>query len=175
MGMEKTMDAGPILLQEPFDLEYSETAGSLHDKIAAQAATLLASGIRKIQAGTLQPTFQDEALATYCGKLTKEDARLSWHDSAVDIDRQVRAMNPYPGAFTEYQGQRVKVFGGQIVDALNDPNESGTVLRVGESGIVVAGGDGAYAITELQMAGKKRLPVDVFLRGQDVCVGDRFE
>ena len=120
----------------------------------------------------LPPEPQPTEGVTYAHKIEKAEALIDWSKSAAELDRHIRAFNPFPGAQAVFGGQTVKVWKASPVDR---QGESGTVLAVDRSGVVIACGDGALAVTELQKAGGKRLPVHQFLAGHLLQVGDRFD
>ena len=168
MQMDAGLDTGAMLLAQRVPIAADDTAQTLHDKLAVTGAQLI---VRALD-GAPEPVAQDVTLATYAAKISKSEARIDWARSAVDIDRQIRAFNPAPGAHTALQGQRVKVWRAAPVAGHGAP---GTVLHAGADGVVVATGAGALCLLELQRAGGKRLPAQAFLAGTPVAPGARFD
>ena len=168
MQMDAGLDTGAMLLTQPVPIADDDTAQTLHDKLAVAGAQLI---VRTLD-GAPQPVAQNPAQATYAAKISKTEARIDWTRPAVDIDRQIRAFNPAPGAHTALQGQLVKIWRAARVAGHGAP---GTVLHAGADGVVVAAGVGALCLLELQRAGGKRLPIQVFLAGTPVAPGVRFD
>jgi methionyl-tRNA formyltransferase len=168
MQMEAGLDTGPVLLSEALDIDARDTASSLHDKLAAQGARLIVDAIGRLP---LPAVVQDASGVTYAAKLDKGEAPLDWRRSAEELDRQVRAFNPFPGTTAVLDGAALKIWQAFPAEGSGVP---GTVLAADKQGIVVACGSGALRLTELQKAGGKRLPVAQFLAGNDVAVGTSF-
>jgi len=172
MQMDAGLDTGPVLLREELPILPQDTAGILHDKLAALGARLVVTALDGLARGTLRPTPQPRDGATYAPKLENHEALIDWQRSAAEIDRQVRAFNPSPGATTGFRGAGLKVWRARPVPGRGLP---GTVLAVEPGAVVVACGDGALALEELQRAGSKRLPAAEFLRGFPLAPGERFK
>lgn len=176
MQMDEGLDTGPILVQEAFDLHRHETGGSLHDRLGEQAPGLLMRAVAEFQSGTLQPTPQDSALSTYAPKLSRENGRIDWTLSAVEIDRQIRAFTPWPGAFTaiDQGGQSVvlKIHRSALARKLR--GAPGTVLKADRRGILVAAGEGGILLLQVQAPGGKRLAACQYLLGRPLPVGSRL-
>ncbi len=168
MQMDVGLDTGAMLLAQPVRIADEDTAQTLHDKLAATGAQLIVRTLKE----SPPPVPQDAAMATYAAKIIKSEARIDWMRSAVDIDRQIRAFNPVPGAHTTLQGQLVKVWRATPVAGHGTP---GTVLRAEADGVVVAASDGALRLLELQRAGGKRLPAQVYLARTPMAPGMRFD
>ena len=168
MQMEAGLDTGPVLLSEALDIDARDTASSLHDKLAVQGARLIVDAIGRLP---LPAVVQDVSGVTYAAKLDKGEAPLDWRRSAEELDRQVRAFNPFPGTTAVLDGAALKIWQAFPVEGNGVP---GTVLAADKQGIVVACGSGALRLTELQKAGGKRLPVAQFLAGNGVAVGTSF-
>jgi methionyl-tRNA formyltransferase len=173
MQMDAGLDTGPVLLREAVAIESDESAGTLHDKLATLGARLIVVVLDGIGRGELQALPQPAEGVTYAHKIDKAEAFVDWARSAAEIERQVRAFNPAPGAVARLRGADVKLWRARPLEGSNAP--PGTVLRVGREGIDVACGSGVVRITELQRAGGKRLPADAFLRGCAVVPGERFD
>lgn len=168
MQIVRKLDAGDMLHKEEYVIEASDTAGDLHDKLAALGAIGLTKVLAQIQAGTVRPEAQDEALATYAEKLEKSEAVIDWTQAATDLARKVRGLNAWPVAQTLYQGNVLRIW--QAVAADNDlspPMEPG-VVRCVDKYMEVATGNGFLRLLEVQLPGGKRMPVQAFLSAHDV-------
>lgn len=160
MQMEAGLDTGPVLLTSVVPIEESDTAGSLHDKLAPAGATAIVGALKNLD--NLAPCPQPEAGVTYAAKIRKEDAKLDWAQDSTSLASKVRAYNPVPGAWTLWNGEQLKIWQAVPVPGQGSP---GTVLESGADGLVVACGSGALKLTELQKAGGKRMPAAAFLAG----------
>jgi len=168
MQMDEGLDTGPILLQESLPIGPRETAGALHDKLARLGARLIVRALAERPA----PHAQDSSRATYAPRIGKGEAEIDWHRPAAEIERQVRAFNPSPGAST-----RLGTVGLKIWEARAEPLLSGTpgiICAAGAEGITVGCGAGALRVTQLQRAGGKRLPAEAFLGGFKLEPGTRL-
>jgi len=181
MRMEAGLDTGPVLLREAVAILPGDTAGTLHDKLAALGARLVVAALDGLARGTLTATPQPGAGVTYAAKLEKHEARIDWRRSAVEIERQVRAFNPFPGATTRVRGTEVKIWRAVATDgaathgaAADGAAGPGAVIAIDAGGITVGCGTGALRVEELQRAGGKRLAAREFLRGFPLAVGERF-
>ena len=166
MRMDAGLDTGPVLSRHPLPIADDDDAGSLHDKLAALGGDAIVAALK----GDLKATPQREEGATYARKIVREDAVLDWTRPARELDRVVRAMRPAPGATTTLDGERIKIWRAQVAGVSGAP---GTVLEAKET-IVVACGEGALAITQLQRAGGKPLSAGEFLRGRALSPGARL-
>jgi methionyl-tRNA formyltransferase len=172
MRMEEGLDSGPVYLMRPIPIAAEDTAGTVHDKLAALGARCIVEALPAIAEGTLEAVPQSEAGATYAQKIAKDEAAIDWRREAVEVDRQVRAFNPFPGAYSTLRDGPLKVWRATVVPG--SPAPPGTILRADAQGIVVACGNGALRATELQRAGGKRLAATDFLRGLPLAAGERF-
>jgi methionyl-tRNA formyltransferase len=175
MAMTAGLDCGPVFHVEETAIRDDETAGELHDRLAALGARALVGHLDRIVAGDLEPVLQDDALATYAPKIDKQDARIDWALPAAEVARRIRAYNPFPGAFG-FVGEdpaplRVKIWRAAAVAGSADP---GTVLQCDRDAILVACGEGAIRIDELQLPGKRRLSPEA-LGGQLDLLGKRLD
>lgn len=169
MRMDAGLDTGPMIAQERVRIGPDDDAQSLHDALAALGARMI---VRALASGPLpQGTPQPAAGITYAPKLEKRDAIVDWSHCAADIERRVRALRPAPGASTRVRGELLKIWRAETRAAHGAP---GTVLAAGEGGVLVACGEDALIITELQRAGGKRLPAGAFLRGFPVAPGEQM-
>ena len=179
MQMDKGLDTGAMLARSALPILASDTAGSLHDKLAQLGARDIVALLPRLAAGE-GPTAvagerQDDALATYARKIGKDDARLDWNRSAAELDRQIRAFNPFPGAHALLAGEPLKIWQARQADVDHPGGQPGAVLAVGREGLRVACGSGALDLTEVQKAGGKRLPIAAFLAGSAIKPGDRLD
>jgi methionyl-tRNA formyltransferase len=172
MQMETGLDTGPVLLRETLPILPRDTAGTLHDKLAALGAHLIVAALEGLARGALRPTPQPSDGVTYAAKLEKREAHIDWQQSAAELERQVRALDPAPGATARTRGTELKVWSAAPVEGHGPP---GTVLAVEAGGIVVACGHAALRLEALQRPGGRRLPAAEFLRGFPLAPGDRFE
>lgn len=173
MYMAEGLDTGDILLEERLRLRRRETGGSLHDRLGLLAPRALEAALQQLAFGTAPRTPQDNALATYAPKLTREHGFLRW-ESPGAVDRRVRAMNPWPGAYTTLPGpdaRKLKVFSVIQSRTPSAGAPAGTVLAAGPRGVLVAAGEHSVWLTEVQLEGKKRLRAAEFLRGTPVAAG----
>jgi methionyl-tRNA formyltransferase len=169
MQMEAGLDTGPVLLRGAFPIEASDTTATLHDRLAALGAGLVDEALGKLP---LPAEPQPAEGVTYAHKIEKAEALIDWSKTATELDRHIRAFNPFPGAQALFAGQTVKLWQAMPVDGAG---EAGAILALDRHRIVIACGQGALAVSELQKAGGKRLPVQQFLAGHPLKVGDRFE
>ena len=169
MQMEAGLDTGPVLLRGAFPIEASDTTATLHDRLAALGAGLVVEALGKLP---LPAEPQPAEGVTYAHKIEKAEALIDWSKTATELDRHIRAFNPFPGAQALFAGQTVKLWQAMPVDGAG---EAGAILALDRHRIVIACGQGALAVSELQKAGGKRLPVQQFLAGHPLKVGDRFE
>jgi len=165
MYMDERMDTGDIILQRSELIGGDDTSATLHDRLAKLGAELLVETVRLIAEGKALRSKQDEARATYAKKIVKEDGRIDWARSAVEIERQIRAFNPWPSAYTQLGGSTLKIWRARVVE--NAGGKPGEILP----DFVVATGQSGLRILELQPANGKRMTVDAFLRGHPVSPG----
>lgn len=174
MQMDASLDTGPVLLSEATPIDSSDTTGTLHDRLSAIGARLMLRALDDLEHGRAQPTTQPAAGVTYAHKIDKREAQLDWRKDAIELERQVRAFDPAPGASAMLGRIPMKVWKA-VVEPAGRPGEPGQVLGVDDGGVVVACGSRALRLLELQRAGGKRLPAREFLRGTPVVPGDRFD
>lgn len=172
MQMDEGLDTGPMLLRFPLPVTTADTAQRLHDKLAVLGAEAIVAALAQLRQGGLSAQNQDESLATYAAKLSKAEARLDWNRPAPELERAVRAYNPFPVAQTVFRGEVWRIWQAAAVNGHGQP---GTVLRADKSGVLVACGEGALLLQEVQKAGGRRLPLAQFLPGNPVAAGDRFD
>lgn len=172
MQMDAGLDTGPILARREEPIRPDDTRETLEERLARLGATLLVETLPPYLAGKLTPRPQPEESATYAAQLRKEDGRLDWSRPAVELDRRVRAFTPWPGAFTTWRGQRLRVLQAAPLPNWQDDARPGTVIALAD-GAAVATGRGALRLEEVQLAGKQRMDIATFLRGQREFVGSR--
>ena len=169
MQMDAGLDTGAMLAKTVVLILDVDTAASLHDTLAAAGARAIVEALEHYS--TLVPQAQDDSRATYAAKLSKEEARLDWNQPADVLARAVRAYNPAPGAWTLLDGAPLKIWAAQAVAGAGNPGE---VLRAEAEQLVVACGDGALALQEIQPAGSKRMSAAAFLAGRPLPPGTHF-
>lgn len=168
MQMDAGLDTGAMLLAEKMPIMATDTAQTLHDKLAALGGQLIIRALHEAP----PPVNQDAARATHAAKISKAEALIDWNQPAADIDRLVRAFNPAPGAVTSWHGQNLKIWRSTVIPATGA--EAGTVIHAEPEGIDVMTGAGALRLLELQRAGGKRLAPQAFLAGVALKPGERF-
>ena len=166
MQMEAGLDTGPVLLREATPIGAEETTAQLHDRLSAMGAGLIVQALRNLPA--LTPEVQADEGVTYAAKIEKAEAQIDWTLPSAEIDRKIRGLSPFPGAWTEIEGQRVKLLASRLAQGAGDP---GTVL---DDALTVACGDGAVELLRLQRAGKSAQDRETFLRGLPVPAGSRI-
>ncbi|MDB5769773.1 MAG: methionyl-tRNA formyltransferase [Burkholderia sp.] len=165
MQMEEGLDTGPMLSMERLPIAADETTGSLHDKLAELGGSMIVDALRKLQQGTLPATPQPETGTIYAAKISKEEAALDFSQSAETLARKIRAFNPFPGASASFDGVSIKLWRAEAVETTSGM-APGQVLAAGpQTGVIVACGEGALRLSELQKPGGKRLPAAEFLKG----------
>ncbi|WHI51220.1 methionyl-tRNA formyltransferase [Microbulbifer sp. MLAF003] len=168
MQMEAGLDTGPVIVERRCAIEQDETGGSLHDKLAELGGPALIEALTKMASGTAKPEIQDENQANYANKISKEEARLDWRRSAEELQRQIRAFNPFPVSWTTYLDkkgeQRLRIYSAALERGCHD-QAPGTILASDDEGILVACGREALRLQLLQLPGKKALPAAEILKG----------
>jgi len=171
MQMDAGLDTGAVLAQSRVPITPDDDAGTLHDKLAALGAEMIAATLADVQAGRARAVPQPQQGVTYASKLGKHETLLDWSRPAVELERAVRAFRPSPGAATSLDGAPLKVCRATVTCGRGAPGE---LLSSSDAGLVVAAGKGALAITELQRSGGRRLAAGEFLRGYRLAPGVRF-
>ena len=156
MQMEAGLDTGPVLLREAVSIGQSETTGALHDRLSDLGAQLIVQALKTLP--QLDAVPQPDAGVTYAAKIDKSEARVDWTAPAAEVDRRIRGLSPFPGAWCDVGGERVKLLGSKVVPGAGRPGE---VLE----GFTVACGTGAVAISHAQRPGKRAMPVQEVLKG----------
>lgn len=169
MQMDAGLDTGDMLLRYETEIGARETAGELYERLATAGAELLSETLRRLEKGDIVPERQDDAASCYASMLDKKLAQVDWRRTAREIDCLVRGLNPWPVALTTLHGERMKLYAAEPVQGSGAP---GTVLVSDpKSGLVVACGDGALRLTEIQVVGGKRMQAGDYLRGHAVPAG----
>ncbi len=175
MLMDEGMDTGPMLLQRELELAADETAGSLHDRLAPLGSLALCEALEGYLAGTLHPVAQPGEGVTLAPMLAKEDGRVSFGSPAPEVDAWIRGMDPWPGAFTSLDGDRLKLFASTMVGApRGSVGQPGEVLSVDSRGLQIACGVGALFVRELQLPGRRRISAPALCAGRPIPAGTRL-
>lgn len=167
MQMDKGLDTGAMLSRHPLAIAPDDTAGSLHDKLAALGASAIVGLLPRL--AEIRAASQDDNLATYAAKIGKEEARIDWTLPATALDRRIRAFNPFPGAVAHFQDEPLKIWSARPVAGSGQPGEILSILP-----LCVACGDGALEVLEIQKAGGKRLAAAAYVAGNALAVGQRM-
>ena len=169
MQMDAGLDTGAVVSTHRYAIKNTDTATDVHDALAVLGAQAIVADLQQLQqTGGLNATPQPPAGITYAQKLSKEEAKIDWNQPALIIERKIRAFNPVPGAWVEYQNQPLKIWQAEAVE---QSGRAGEVLAISSDGLIVACGEGALNITELQPAGSKRMPVAAFAAGRHIEKG----
>lgn len=170
MLMDEGMDTGPILAQAGCEIEPQDTTGSLSVKLARLGADLLVETLPRWLAGRIAPQPQDDNLATYCRIITKKDGLIDWSSPATALGLRVRAYHPWPGTYTYWQGKLLKIWRARPVTLGPSSEKPGQVISLDGEVAVVTGTD-ALLLEEIQLAGKKAMAIQEFIRGQRNFIG----
>ena len=177
MEVLPALDAGNMISKGAVPITAQDTTQTLHDALSQQGADLMVQAMRDlVKNGNIASTPQDESLVTYAHKLEKSESAINWHNSAIEISRQVRAFNPFPVASAQFRGETCRIW---FANALNEKNQAkaGEIITLGhgpQGNIHAACGDGILVIHELQMPGAKRQTAQQFIQGQHVKIGEIF-
>ena len=172
MQMDEGLDTGDMLLKRNITIGEHETAGELHDRLAALGAQLIVEALNDLPAPVKQDAAQATSLATYAAKISKDEALINWTEDAALIARKVRAYNPYPGALTTLNGERLKIWRARVASQGN--GAPGTVCESAPGELIIACGQGAIDMQELQRASGKRMSAASFLAGTTLARGTRL-
>ena len=169
MQMDAGLDTGAVVSTHRYAIKNTDTATDVHDALADLGAQAIVADLQQLQqTGRLNASPQPQTGITYAQKLSKEEAKIDWNQPALIIERKIRAFNPVPGAWVEYQNQPLKIWQAEAVE---QSGRAGEVLAISSDGLIVACGEGALNITELQPAGSKRMPVAAFAAGRHIEKG----
>lgn len=172
MQMDAGLDTGAVVSEHRYTIAPDDTASKVHDALAALGAQAIVADLQRLRAeGRLNTVPQPENGITYAQKLSKEEAKIDWSEPAETIERKIRAFNPVPGAWTEWNGKPLKIWRAAISE---QSGKAGTVLHCGADGITVACGTRAVNITELQPAGSKRMSAAAFAAGHNIAEGTQL-
>jgi methionyl-tRNA formyltransferase len=166
MQMEAGLDTGPVLLEKRLPIRETDTAASLHDRLAVLGGQAIVEALANLD--QLAPVIQPESGVTYAAKLSKEDARIDWRLPAAQLARKIRAFNPVPGAWTQLNGEPLKIW---QAEALQGSGQPGEVREAAQGRLTVACGEGQLRLVELQKAGARRMDAAAFLAGVKVTPG----
>tara|TARA_B100001123_G_C15263907_1_gene1007668 strand:- start:1177 stop:1860 length:684 start_codon:yes stop_codon:yes gene_type:complete len=172
MQMEPGLDTGPILVSEDVPISKTTTLQSLHQTLASLGASLINPTISAIQHGTIKAVTQPTNGITYAAKLSREDGHLDWTKSAQEIERLIRALNPWPGAWCILGNQRLKIFEAEVLKTESNSMVPGTIL---DKKLSIACGKDQLRLKQIQLPGKKVMNIDDFTRGTQVTVGTLLE
>lgn len=172
MQMDPGLDTGPVYVCRSTPITAQDTAATLHDRLAQSGADLLAEYLDEIINGRLHSTPQDDALSTYAPMIQKEDGRLDWSQPADALDRRIRALTPWPGAFTTWAGETLKILAAEPAPG-QKPGEVGQVTAENGS-VIVCTGSAGLRLRQVQLAGKRAMEMAEFLRGRPDFAGSRL-
>lgn len=173
MHMDPGLDTGPVYVAEAIPIHADETAASLHDRLSLLGGEVLARYLDDILAGKISATPQDDSQSTYAPMLDKELGRLDWQRSNTALARHIRAMTPWPGAFTTWHGKVLKILAAGLLDGRLPNGQPGEVILQGEQ-IVVLCGHGGLVLDTIQLAGKRAMQATDFIRGQQDFIGSKL-
>ena len=169
MQMDAGLDTGAVVSTHRYAIKNTDTANEVHNALMQLGAQAIVADLQQLQqTGRLNATPQPQTGITYAQKLTKEEAKIDWHQPAPVIEHKIRAFNPVPGAWVEYQDRPLKIWQAEAVE---QSGRAGEVLAISSDGLIVACGEGALNITELQPAGSKRMPIAAFAAGRHIEKG----
>lgn len=178
--MDEGIDTGDILLVKKYTLDDRETGGSLFDRLAAFGGPMILEVLQQAETGTLHPVKQSHAEHTYAKMLSKDTGRIDFTQTAIQIERLIRGLNPWPSAYTYLDGKLLKLWSAEVISAEQavaqgiPQAEPGTVVAVGKQEFMIQTGEGYLAVTEVQLAGKKRMETEAFLRGYSLIEGTKL-
>lgn len=174
MMMDVGLDTGDMLEKVVIPIDEKETGGSLHDKLSLAGGELILSTLQKLENGTVVRTPQTDEGTCYARMLTKSLGDIDWTKSAVSVERLIRGLNPWPSAYTMWNGKTIKIWAADVLPREEgfDGCPCGSVVRQDKHSLVIKTGEGLLSIRELQMEGKKRMDIEAFLRGYPVAEGD---
>lgn len=175
MYMDVGLDTGDMLLKEKLELRPEETGGSLHDRLSEMGGALILETLDQIESGTIQRIPQEDVLSSYAPMLSKDLGHIDWGKSAVEIERLIRGLNPWPSAYTFFDDKILKIWHAEIVPCNDQYSEPGTVCEVIKNvGFVIKCQDQGILIKELQLQGKNKMDAGSFLRGNTMTIGYKF-
>ncbi len=172
--MDIGVDTGDIIAIREVTISDEETGGGLFDKLAVVGAEVCVEAMAAIENGTATRTPQNHDEATHVSMISKEFGNIDWNKSAVEIERLIRGLNPWPSAYTKLDGKAFKIWKAQVVSKNTDATP-GSIVGVAKNALEVQTGEGVLSLLEVQLEGKKRMEIDAFLRGYSVSEGTSFE
>lgn len=174
MQMDEGLDTGDMLLKTEVPVEPDETGGSLHDKLAAAGAKLCVETLKALEENTVTPEKQGETTTAYAKMLDKKLGNIDWEKDAAEIERLVRGLDPWPSAYTMWDGRVMKIWKASVLNESTEA-EPGTVIKVEKDAFTVQTGNGCLKVLALQIPGKKRMDTAAFLRGCQIQEGTKLE
>ncbi len=171
MQMNEGLDTGDMLLKVEIPIEEKETGGSLHDKLATAGANLCVETLVGLEEGTITAIPQGETTTSYAKMLDKQLGNIDWSKSAIEIERLIRGLSPWPSAYTDWNGKVMKIWDAKVVSDTTD-GKVGSIVKVEKDAFFVQTGDGLLKVCELQIPGKKRMDAGAFLRGYQIKEGE---
>lgn len=175
MFMDVGLDTGDMLKKAVIPIDEKETGESLHDKLAALGGPLILETLKELEAGTAVRMKQDDSQSCYAKMLTKSLGNIDWSQSAVQIERLIRGLNAWPSAYTQCQGKVLKIWSADVLNQNIKGAVSGQVVKKDKKTLIVQTGEGCLSLKEVQLQGKKRMEIDVFLRGYEIDEGTIFD
>ncbi len=173
MQMSQGLDEGDILEIAKCPISADDTGGSLHDKMAALSSEALLKTLQNIESGNLKPEAQNDSLATYAKKLSKTEAQIDWSQSAKQIDRNIRAFNPFPIAFTKFKNDRLRIWEARV-SSTSIKEKPGKIVAIDKESMVVATGEGCLRILKVQQPGGKPIATKDWLNAHNIATGEKL-
>lgn len=175
MYMDENLDSGDIIYKANVEIGYDDTVGKLHDRLALVGSELLLKTLIDLKKGKTPREKQDDNLVSYAPKIDKSLGKIDWNLRVEDIYNLVRGVNPWPGAYTELDGQNIKIWKVSIVERDSFQDRPGEILSAdSEEGLIVQTGSGIIKIDRLQPSGKRKMSTKAYLRGNDLSKGSKF-
>lgn len=174
MEMEEGLDTGDMISKATTPILKEDDYISLHDKLSKMGALLLVKTIEDIKSNNYESIAQDDKLSSYAGMIYKSTARINWDDTGRNIQNLIRALIPWPVAFTNYKGENLKIYKSEVIDKIND-EKSGTIVKVSDEGLYINTSDSTLVVKELQFPNKKRMSIKDYLRGNEIELGTTLE
>lgn len=171
MQMDEGLDTGDMLLKTEVVLDEKETGGSLHDKLSEAGAKLCVRTLKALEEKTLKPEAQGDSPTEYARMLDKSLGNIDWNQSAIEIERLIRGLTPWPSAYTDWDGKVMKIWEARVIAGQEPQEIPGTVVGVDKDGFCVQTGQGLLKVLALQIPGKKRMEAGPFLRGYPIKQG----
>ncbi|MEG0371106.1 MAG: methionyl-tRNA formyltransferase [Clostridium sp.] len=174
MQMDEGLDTGDMILKSEILISEEETAGNLHDRLMKLGGSLLVEALEKIEKGAISPKVQDNSKSSYAHMMKKELGHINWSNDAREIYNLIRGVIPWPGAYTYYEGNMIKIWNASFVNEVCN-KEPGEIIKISKEGILVNAKNGAILIREIQKMGGKRLDIASFLNGNKLALGEIFK